>query len=240
MLFLASVFENLPSATLAAVVVDAMLGLVSFSQLRRYYRVNRVDWLFFVGAMAGILAFGIIAGILIGVVLSLLLLVARSSRTSVRLVGREPSSGTYHGVDNVPDLETTPGIVVARIDGPLFFADADRFRTRVKELGAAEDTLVAVVVDAEAVFLTDTDGADILAQVAAELRGEGATLVLARVPHRTLELWRRAGVLNAVGDGVFDRIDDAVAAFAPNPSVPTQGTTPRNPGPAAAPLKEKS
>jgi high affinity sulfate transporter 1 len=240
MLFLASVFENLPSATLAAVVVDAMLGLVSFSQLRRYYRVNRVDWLFFVGAMAGILAFGIIAGILIGVVLSLLLLVARSSRTSVRLVGREPSSGTYHGVDNVPDLETTPGIVVARIDGPLFFADADRFRTRVKELGAAEDTLVAVVVDAEAVFLTDTDGADILAQVATELRGEGATLVLARVPHRTLELWRRAGVLNAVGDGVFDRIDDAVAAFAPNPSGPTQGTTPGNPGPAAAPLKEKS
>jgi SulP family sulfate permease len=226
-----------------------MLGLVTFSQLRRYYRVNRVDWLFFVGAMAGILAFGIIAGILIGVILSLLLLIARSSRTSVRLVGRDVVSGTYHAVDNVAGLQTTPGIVVARIDGPLFFADADRFRTRVKELSAAEGQLVAVVVDAEAVFLTDTDGADILAQVATELRSRDAALVLARVPHRTLELWRRAGVLDAVGvdgadgidaDGVFDRIDDAVAAFATNPSVPTQGTTPRNPGPGAAPLKEKS
>ena len=89
MLFLASLFEDLPSATLGAVVIDAMLGLVTFAELRRYYRVNRADWVFFMGAGLGILCFGIIQGIVIGVVLSLLLLIARSSRTSVRELGRD-------------------------------------------------------------------------------------------------------------------------------------------------------
>src|SRR3954464_5202481 len=87
LLFLASIFEQLPSATLGAVVIDAMVGLITFAQMRRYLRVSRSDFVFFLGAMAGILCLGIIAGILIGVVLSLLLLIARSSRTSVRPLG---------------------------------------------------------------------------------------------------------------------------------------------------------
>ncbi len=95
-LLLASLFENLPSATLGAVVIDAMVGLITFAELNRYYRVNRADWVFFMGAGLGILFFGIIQGILIGVVLSLLLLIARSSRTSVRRLGYDPDSGTYH------------------------------------------------------------------------------------------------------------------------------------------------
>jgi sulfate permease, SulP family len=72
MLFLASLFADLASAVLGAVVIDAMIGLINFGELRRYYRVNRSDWLFFMGAMLGILFLGIVQGILIGVVLSLL------------------------------------------------------------------------------------------------------------------------------------------------------------------------
>ena len=79
MLFLAGLFEDLPGAALGAVVIDAMVGLITLADGRRYYRVNRPDWVFFVGAMLGILFVGIIPGIVIGVVLSLLLLVARAS-----------------------------------------------------------------------------------------------------------------------------------------------------------------
>ena len=134
MLVLAGLFEQLPSATLAAVVVDAMLGLITFAEWRRYYTVNRPDWLFFMGAGLGILFFGIIQGILIGVVLSLLLLIWRSSRTSIRELRRDPAQGTFHVVSRHGDLVELPGILVVRVDGPLFFADADRFRTRVREL----------------------------------------------------------------------------------------------------------
>ena len=221
LLFLASIFENLPSATLGAVVIDAMVGLVTFSQLRRYYRVDRRDWVFFTGAMAGILFFGILQGVLIGVVLSLLLLIARSSRTSVRPLGRDPKSDTYHYIERHEGLETTPGVLVVRIDGPLFFADADRFRTHLQEYVRQEGALAGVVIDAGAVHLSDTDGADILIQVAGELKSRGTSLVLAYVHPPVLELWRRAGVLHAVGeDGVFLTIRDAVERFANRGTLP--------------------
>jgi SulP family sulfate permease len=212
LLFLASIFEKLPSATLGAIVIDAMVGLVSFVDMRRYYRVNRPDWVFFMGAMIGILSVGIIAGVLVGVILSLLLLIARSSRTSVRPLGRESDTGAFHDVERHEGLETIPGVVVVRVDGPLFFADADRFRARVKDLVLEEAELTGVVLDAEAVHLTDTDGADIVVQVAGELKAQGATLSLARVHPPIVALWRRAGVTDAVG-GIFETVEDAVTTL---------------------------
>ena len=98
MLVLATLFENLPAATLGAIVIDAMVGLITLEAFQRYYRVNRVDWVFFVGAGLGILVFGIMAGILIGVILSLVMLIARSSRTNIRRLHRDPTSGSYHDV----------------------------------------------------------------------------------------------------------------------------------------------
>ena len=214
MLFLATLFENLPGATLGAVVIDAMIGLITLDALKRYYRVNRADWLFFMGAGLGILFFGIMAGILIGVILSLVMLIARSSRTNIRRLYRDPTSGAYHDVSRHEGLERIPGIVIARVDGPLFFADADRFRERLLELAREEEALAAIVVDAEAVHLTDTDGADILIQVEEELESHGTALVLARVHPPVLALWKRAGVIDAIGEGnVFDTVRDAVQAL---------------------------
>jgi anti-anti-sigma factor len=215
-LVLASLFENLPGATLGAVVIDAMVGLITFADLKRYYRVNRADWMYFMGAGLGILFFGIIQGILIGVVLSLLLLIARSSRTSIRRLGYDPASGTYHAVVRSEGLETSPGVLIARVDGPLFFADADRFRARMQQLAAADGSPTAVVIDADAVHLTDTDGADVLIQTARELRSRGASVALAQVHPPTLALWRRAGLSDVVPDDlVFDTVRDAVEALTP-------------------------
>jgi len=212
MLFLAGLFETLPSATLGAVVIDAMLGLITFGELERYYRVNRADWLFFMGAGLGILFLGITQGILIGVVLSLLLLIWRSSRTSIRELGRDAGSGVYHDVSRHRGLEHIPGVLVVRVDGPLFFADADRFRTRLRELTSGSSGVTRVVVDAEAVHLTDTDGADIVVQVAEELAGEGIGLCFAAVHPPVLALWTRAGVLDAIGaENVKETLDEAIA-----------------------------
>jgi high affinity sulfate transporter 1 len=214
LLFLASLFEKLPSATLGAVVIDAMVGLITLTHMRRYYRVNRADWVFFMGAGLGILCFGIIQGIVIGVVLSLLLLIARSSQTTVRRLGRDPVSGAYLDITRRETLEAIPGILVARIDGPLFFADADRFKAQMEELVHEDGPLTGVVIDAEAVHLTDTDGADILIQVANALRSQGTSLVVARVHRPVLALWRRAGVVDAIGEeSVFETVREAVQAL---------------------------
>jgi sulfate permease, SulP family len=210
-LVLASLFEELPTATLGAVVIDAMVGLVSFAALERYYRVNLPDFVFFVGAGLGILFFGIIQGILAGVVLSLLLLIARSSRTSVRRLGYDRANHAFHATARADGLETFPELLIARVDGPLFFADADRFRARIDELGREDGRPTRVVIDADAVHLTDTDGADILIQTAEELHSRGATLELAQVHPPVLAIWRRAGLIEVIGDdAVFDTVLEAV------------------------------
>jgi SulP family sulfate permease len=210
-LVLASLFEDLPTATLGAVVIDAMVGLVSFAALKRYHRVNRPDFVFFVAAGLGILFFGIIQGILAGVVLSLLLLIARSSRTSVRRLGYDPDNHAFHATARTDGLETFPGLLIARVDGPLFFADADRFRARIDELGREDGPPARVVIDADAVHLTDTDGADILIQMAQDLHSRGATLELAQVHPPVLAIWQRAGLMEVIGDhAVFDTVLEAV------------------------------
>ena len=79
------------------------------------------------------------------------MLIARASRTNIRRLHRDPTSGTYHDVSRHEGLESVPGIVIARVDGPLFFADADRFRERLHELVLEEESPTCVVVDAEAV-----------------------------------------------------------------------------------------
>jgi high affinity sulfate transporter 1 len=213
---LATLFKDLPDAALGAIVIDAMVGLITVTDLKRYFRVNLADWVFFMGAMLGILFFGIIQGILIGVVLSLLLLVARASNPSIRTMGREAGTDSYLEFDRYDGLESTPGVLIVRVDGPLFFADANRFRDGIKKLiDDAEDPVTEVVIDADAISQTDTDGADILIQLASELEPQGPSLALARVQPPILDLWRKAGAIDAIGaDRVYPTVHGAVEGMA--------------------------
>ena len=215
MLVLASLFEQLPSAALGAIVIDAMVGLITLVEGRRYYRINRSDWVVYLAAMAGILFFGIIPGIVTGIALSLLLLIARASNPGVKTLGRHPDSTAYLDLERHTDLETTSGVLVVRIDGPLFFANAHRLRDRVRGLiAAAQDPVRALVIDAEAVSQPDTDGADVLAELAAELRRRRISISLARVESSVADLWRRAGAIDAIGGSarVFPTVLEAVEA----------------------------
>jgi sulfate permease, SulP family len=119
MLFLASLFRNLPAATLGSVVIDAMLGMVTFKPMRRYFRVNRVDWLFFMGAMVGILFIDIIHGILIGVVLSLLLAVRPGDHAGGSPSGQEPKLDIWVAADRYTGLEKIPGVAAVRMAAPV-------------------------------------------------------------------------------------------------------------------------
>ncbi len=185
------------------------------SSFKRYYAVNRADWVFFMGAALGILFFGIAQGILIGVVLSLLLLIWHASRTSIRELRFDSGSGVFHDVSRHSGLEALPGVVIVRVDGPLFFADADRFHTRIQQLVRADESLEHLVVDAEAVHLSDTDGADILLQLAEELSARGITVSLVGVHPPVRALWRRAGVFDASEPiTVHETVAEAVDAFA--------------------------
>ncbi len=217
MLFLASLFEDLAAAALGAIVIDAMVGLIEFAEMRRYWRVSRSDFVFFTSAMAGILFVDIIHGILIGVVLSLLMLIARASKPPIRRLARNPADDSYVDAGLHEHLDIDSKVLTLRLDGPLFFADAQHFKEAVYDLiETAPDRPEAMVLDADSISLTDTDGADALIDLATDLEEKrGLRFALARVQPPVWELWERAGITSVVFDGrCFETVHAAVNAVA--------------------------
>jgi SulP family sulfate permease len=228
LLFLTGLFSNLPKAVLGAVVVDAALGLIHFKVAKRIAAVSRRIFGVFVATAIGLFFVGVVAGIIFGLVLSLLLLVQRSAKSPLRRMGYDSAEQVYVEADTHPDATTPDGVLVVKVDGPLFFADAATFRTDLLNLLAAAD-VTTVVVDLEETPNIDLDGADMLTKVNGELADTGVRLMLTHTNASELDMLRRAGTLNAVGEqNVFETARAAVAAAtdgSPESRAPVPGAT---------------
>jgi SulP family sulfate permease len=196
-LFLAGLFTSLPNAVLGAVVIDAGISLVKIKEFR-YYRLNRVDFSAFLATAIVVFFIGVLQGVIIGVVLALLLLIASASRSPVRLMAFDKENNVFVEADRNPQAEIIPGIVAVAIHGPLFFADADNFRKAVLDLVEMNHPY-AVVIDMGAVMMLDMDGDKILARLSRELRLKNIQLLLVRVGRDKHELMRKTGTLEVIG-----------------------------------------
>ena len=203
LLLLTGLFEQLPQATLAAVVIAAVIELVDVPALRRLYRIyggrrvgrlavaQRPDFLAAVAAMLGVLVFDTLPGLFIGIGVSLLLLLYRASRPHVALLGKVPgTSDQWSDIRRHPENEVPDGVAVVRVEGGLFFANADSVRARIKR---AADGVHAVVLDAEAMPYVDVTAAEMLGGLADELERVGVRLVIAGDVGRVRDVLRRAG-----------------------------------------------
>ena len=190
LLFLTGLFEKLPEATLAAVVIAALIELVDIGALVELYRFHtrgdgrflavtaRPDFLAALAALLGVLVFDTLPGLFIGIAVSLLLLLYRASRPRVALLGRASPDGRWGDVDRHPDGEVVPGVVVLRPEAGLFFANADAVRRAIRARAVAGTT--AVVIDAETISVIDVTAVAMLRELAADFRRDGTELVLAR------------------------------------------------------------
>ena len=114
LLFLAGMFSNLPQAVLGAVVIDAALGLIHFKVAARFFVASRRDFLVFVGTAIGLFFVGVVAGIVFGVVVSLLLLISRTSKSPLRRMAYDPEDQVYVEADTHPDATTPDGVLVVK------------------------------------------------------------------------------------------------------------------------------
>ena len=212
LLFLAGLFSNLPQAVLGAVVIDAALGLIHFKAAARYPATSKTDFAVFTATAVGLFFVGVVAGIFFGVIVSLLLLVARASRTPLRVMAYDADTDAYVEAAAHPDATTQDGVLVVKVNGPLFFADAETFHVGLLRL-QADGNATTVVIDLEATPEIDLDGADMLTKVHREMSDRGVRLLLAHADTAELDMLRRAGTLDAVGeDSIFETVRAAVAA----------------------------
>ncbi|MGW0174562.1 SulP family inorganic anion transporter [Rhodococcus sp. NPDC003322] len=218
LLFLTGLFEQLPEATLAAVVIAAVIDLVDFASLRRLYRVwthrlgsiygfaARPDFAAAIAAMLGVLLFDTLPGLVIGISVSMLLLLYRSARPNVAILGQAKT--LWVDTDRHPDADVRDDAVVVRVEGGLSFANADHVKERVEAL-CTERTRV-VVLDAETMPYIDVTASEMLGQLQTALQHKGIDLRIAHDIGQVRDVLR--GVEQDGGDlAVFRTVDDALA-----------------------------
>jgi high affinity sulfate transporter 1 len=214
LIVLAPLFSKLPKAVLAAVIIDAVVfGMIDLAELRRLYRVTRFDFWVAVAAIIAVLSVGVLAGVAIGVVLSLGWLVYVATRPPMPLLGRVSGTEVFRDIDEHPDDETFPGITVLRLDGGLFFATAEALEDRVRELAEEGAETNALVLDLEGVDFIDSQGAAKLTEIRQLTEADGVTLRLARVKPQVFTVLQADGVIDRIGpDHIHGNIDLAVEA----------------------------
>lgn len=215
LVFLAPLFSQLPQAILAAIIIDAVVfGMIDLAELRRLYRVTRFDFWIAAAAILAVLSAGVLAGVVIGVVLSLGWLIYVATRPSIPVLGREPGTQVFRDLVENPDDETLPRLAVLRLDGGLFFATAEAFEDRIRELqDGADPPLRTLVLDLEGVNFIDSQGAAKLTEIAELASAEGISLRLARVKPSVWTVLRADGLIGKIGeDHVHGNVHRAVEA----------------------------
>lgn len=202
---LGELFADLPKATLAAIVIGAVLPLLDTGELRRLWRLDTVDFALATLCFTGVLVAGVLGGIVIAVIASLTALVYRSYTPHTAVLGRlrggeegDEDFG-FRDLSRHPGGETYPGLVIFRFDQEIFFANAALFRDRVRELvPGAEPPVRRITVDASAITYVDTTGLDMLGELQAELDGLGVELVFARLKGPVHDVFKRAEEVGAI------------------------------------------
>jgi MFS superfamily sulfate permease-like transporter len=214
-LFLTGLFYNLPEAILGAVVIVAVKGLFNVPALKRLYNVSRREFLIALAAMAGVLVFGMLEGVLIGVVLSLVLVLYHASEPTTTLLGRVPGTNRFSDLARHPDNEVIPEVLVYRVDGGLFYADAPYVRDDLERLIDARDTPPQLVVfDLSSSPMIDLAAADMLLELDDALAERGAELRLAHVDGPVRDMLRKVGAGDRYGVTHYEMsIADIIAAW---------------------------
>jgi MFS superfamily sulfate permease-like transporter len=210
LLFLNGLLADLPQTALAAVVITAALSLMDVAMLRRYWRVRRSAFLLSLVATLGVMFFGVLEGILIAILLSILLFFRRSWWPHGAVLGRA-TDGTWHSVKARQDAVEVPGVLAYRWEAPLFFANAGTFRQQLRSLLHQEGARW-LVLQCEAVTDIDVTAAEMLEQLDKELNAQGVHVAFVELRTRLQDLVVRYGLLDTLDrDHFYPSMEAALA-----------------------------
>jgi high affinity sulfate transporter 1 len=215
LMYLTGMLYNLPNVVLAAIVLVAVKGLVNVGELRHVWRVSRFDFIVSMVAFAAVLLLGILEGVIVAVLVSLLLLIRRAAHPHVAFLGLIPGTRLYSDMERSPDNTAVPGALLFRVESALLYFNAEHVREAVREkIRSTPGPLKLVVWDLSTSPAIDLPGARMLAKLHGELEATGIRLRLvgARSPIR--DILRAEGLEERVGH--FDRrvsVADVVDEF---------------------------
>jgi high affinity sulfate transporter 1 len=213
LIFGTGLVHDLPQATLAAIVIVAVLGLIDVGAVRRLHTWRPSEFILAMVAFTGVAALGVLWGVGIAIGVSLLAFIRRAWRPHDAVLGRVENLKGYHDLERYPDARRIPGLVLYRFDAPLFFANADYFRDRVRSLPRDGDVRW-IVLAAEPITDIDASAGEILRDLDDELGAAGIELAFAELKDPVRDRLRRYGIEAAIGvDRFFPTLGVAVATY---------------------------
>jgi high affinity sulfate transporter 1 len=215
LVFLTPLFRDMPHPALAAIVIAAMLHLSKPGYLRDLLARNRWEFAIAAVVITGELTLGVLQGIAVGVLLSLLLLIYRASHPHGAVLGQLPGTEAYRYVGRHPKAVTFPGLLIWRIGGDLFFASIGHFEEGLQAaIAASRVPIRQVLLDTGSVNFIDTSACDALLTSMEMLHSQGITCAFARVRDSVRERMRLTGIEAIVGStNFYDRVTDGVRAW---------------------------
>ena len=215
LLIVPGLVQAMPQPVLAAVIIAASISLLNVAELRRLYLVRRSEFALAVACAMGVAFIGVLQGIVIAVLLSVIYIFRRAWAPYSAVLGRLPDMAGYHDVGRYPNAEPVPGLLILRWSAPLFFANANQFRARIRELVEAAITPpIWVLVAAEPITDIDTTAGSMLADLDEELNAGGIHLAFAELQPSVRDAIVRYGLLEKIDAGHFyHSVSEAVEAF---------------------------
>jgi SulP family sulfate permease len=192
----------LPLPVLAATIIVAVLGMLDLATLRTAWRYNRADALALLATAGGVLGLGVESGVIIGLMLSMGAIIWRASRPHIAVLGRIAGTEHFRNIDRYP-ADTTPGLLLLRIDAGLFFANVEPVRARIEEELAAHPGTRNLVLVLSAVNNIDTSALFGLAELNTMLEGRDIGLHLAEVKGPVMDRLKDSTLLHSLNGQVF-------------------------------------
>ncbi len=215
LIFLMPFFQNLPQATLGAIVIQAMMGMVDLNYFRRIYRISKPEFVYASATFLGELLVGVLFGVLMGVIISLLVIIRRTRRPNTATIGKIPGEETFRDVKLHPEAKTYPGLLIFRFDSELYFPNADYFSSEVRRhIAEAAEPVKEVLVNAEEINGLDTTGADQLIKLKEDLDKLNIRFGLAHVKSAVRDLMGVTGAVEVIGEkNIFESVQDGIDDF---------------------------
>jgi anti-anti-sigma factor len=198
LMFLTGLLQNLPESVLAALVLIAVGGLIRPAELRHLYKVSKMEFRIAMVATVGVLAFGILKGVLLAAVFSILTLLRRASHPRIALLGRMPGMNRFADSSRYPEVEMVPGAVVLRIEAGLYYFNAQNVRRDLLERMHQNNPVDLMVLDLSTSANIDLAGVRMLSELDEELKQSGASLCLAEVHGEVRDLLHAEGLASRI------------------------------------------
>jgi SulP family sulfate permease len=214
LMYLTGLLSNLPNVVLAAIVLVAVKGLIDIRELRHVWRVSRYEFCVAMVAFAAVLLLGILKGVMVAVLVSMLLLIRRAAHPHVAFLGRIAGTRIYSDIERHPDNEPVPGVLVCRVEASLLYFNVEHVRAAVwQKIRSTTGPVRLVIWDLSTSPIVDLAGARMLATLHEALQAEGIGLQLVAAHAEVRDILRAEGLEDRVGHlgrrvSVADAIDD--------------------------------